>query len=118
MYAIYGIRGGPGGVIVITTKRGFDQYEQRRAPNILAYTPHGFYRERVFYSPQYDDPKTNKSLANLRTTVYWNPNMITDKDGKASVEFFNAAKGNYRVVVEGIDNDGKIGRQVYHYKVN
>jgi hypothetical protein len=117
MYGIYGLRSGPGGVIVVTTKRGYDQYVQRRAPGIISYTPKGFYRSRVFYSPQYDDPKTNKSVANLRTTVYWNPEVVTDKDGNASIEFYNAAKGSYRVVVEGIDNDGKIGRLVYRYAV-
>lgn len=32
--------------------------------------------------------------------------------------FFNAgSKGTYRVVIEGIDGDGNLGRQVYRYKV-
>ncbi|MCO5945870.1 hypothetical protein [Mucilaginibacter flavidus] len=57
-------------------------------------------------------------MADLRSTIYWNPNIITDKDGKASFEYFNAdGKGTYRVVVEGIDADGNLGRQVLRYKV-
>jgi hypothetical protein len=43
---------------------------------------------------------------------------VTHNEGKASFGFFNAdGKGTYRVVVEGIDSDGNLGRQVYRYKV-
>ncbi|MVN21215.1 TonB-dependent receptor plug domain-containing protein [Mucilaginibacter arboris] len=117
--SIYGGRGS-GGVLVINTKRGDDpSYSfQRYAPGIVTYNPKGFSRGKEFYSPKYDDPKTNKAVADLRTTIYWNPNLITDKDGKATFSFFNAdSKGTYRVVIEGIDDAGNLGRQVYHYKV-
>jgi uncharacterized protein YfaS (alpha-2-macroglobulin family) len=91
---------------------------ERYAPGVITYTPKGYYKAREFYSPQYDNPKTNQKMADLRSTIYWNPNIITDKDGKASFEYFNAdSKGTYRVVVEGIDADGNLGRQVYRYKV-
>ena len=54
----------------------------------------------------------------MRSTISWNPNIITDKDGKASFEYFNNdTKGTYRVVIEGIDDDGNLGRQVYKYEV-
>ena len=78
----------------------------------------GYYKAKAFYVPKYDHPKTNDQSSDLRTTVYWNPNVVTDKDGKASFEFYNNdTKGTYRVVVEGIDDDGKLGRTVYRYKV-
>jgi hypothetical protein len=115
---IYGTRMADGGII-ITTKRGKrtkDYY--RYAPGVVTYMPKGFYKAREFYSPQYDNPHTNQKMADLRSTIYWNPNIITDKDGKASFEYFNAdGKGTYRVVVEGIDADGNLGRQVFRYKV-
>lgn len=116
--AIYGSRGG-GGVLVITTKRGgSDTNYIRYAPGISTYAPKGFYASRIFYAPKYDDPKTNTKVADLRTTICWKPNLVTDKDGKTSFEFFNAdAKGTYCIVVEGIDNDGNLGRMVYRYKV-
>jgi hypothetical protein len=116
--AIYGSRGG-GGIIVITTKRGdggavYDRY----APGIVTYAPKGYYKSREFYSPQYDDPKTNTQMQDLRSTIYWKPQVITDKDGNASLSFFNAdGKGTYRVIIEGIDADGNLGRLVYKYKV-
>jgi hypothetical protein len=117
--SIYGSRGG-GGVLVINTKRGDDpSYSfQRYAPGIVTFNPKGLSRSKEFYAPKYDDPKTNKAVADLRTTIYWNPNLITDAAGKTSFSFFNAdSKGTYRVVIEGIDSDGNLGRQVYHYQV-
>ncbi|MEO6977603.1 MAG: hypothetical protein ABI113_04460, partial [Mucilaginibacter sp.] len=61
----------------------------------------------------------NQKMADLRSTIYWNPTVVTGPDGKASFEFFNAdGKGTYRVVVEGIDAEGNLGRQVYRYKVD
>ncbi len=116
--SIYGGRGG-GGVLVITTRRGGEDYAfQQYTPGIVTYSPRGYSRSKEFYAPKYDDPKTNKEVADLRTTIYWNPNLITGKDGKASFSFFNAdSKGTYRVVIEGINDAGNLGRQVYRYKV-
>jgi hypothetical protein len=118
--AIYGSRGG-GGVMIINTKRGGElnyNASQMYAPGIITYTPKGYYSARQFYSPAYDDPKTNTVLADLRTTIFWKPSIITDASGNASFEYFNAgSKGTYRVVVEGINEDGYLGRQVYRYKV-
>jgi hypothetical protein len=116
--AIYGGRGGAG-VLVINTKRGGEEGGSiRYAPGIVTYSPKGYYRSREFYAPMYDDPKTKANMADLRTTIVWRPNVVTDKEGNASVEFFNAdSKGTYRVVIEGINNEGNLGRQVYRYKV-
>jgi hypothetical protein len=115
--AIYGSRGG-GGVLVITTKRGGETVYNKYAPGIVTYAPKGYYRAREFYSPKYDDPKTNTQMQDLRSTIYWAPGLLTDKDGNTSLSFFNAdAKGMYRVIIEGIDAEGNLGRQVYRYKV-
>ncbi|MHB8206619.1 carboxypeptidase regulatory-like domain-containing protein [Mucilaginibacter sp.] len=120
-YSIYGSNAGPGGVIVITSKSGEDHTNEiyrQPIPGIVTYSPIGYYKIREFYSPQYDDPKTNQAIADQRSTIYWNPNIITDKSGNASFEYFNAgSKGTYRVIIEGIDIDGNLARQVYRYKV-
>ena len=84
------------------------------------YTPQGYSVARVFYLPRYFGPRqTQPDRTDTRTTIYWNPNVSTDKTGAATVEYFNAdGKGTYRVVVEGINKDGDIGRQVFKYTVN
>lgn len=116
--AIYGSRGG-GGVLIINTKRGELNRDYRSyAPGIISYNPKGFYKGREFYAPDYDDPATNGQIADLRTTIYWNPHVVSDSTGKAAVEFFNAdGTGNYKVIVEGINTSGRIGRKIYRYSV-
>ncbi len=116
--AIYGSRGS-GGMLVITTKRGEPNYSYKRySPGIITYNPIGYYRARQFYSPQYDDIKTNSQVLDLRTTIFWKPSIVTNNEGVAAVEFFNAdSEGTYRAVIEGIDGNGNIGRHIYRYTV-
>jgi hypothetical protein len=113
----YGSRAAPG-ILVITTRHGGNVSYNSKTPGMVTYMPVGYYASRQFYQPKYDAPETNIKMADLRSTIYWKPVVVTDKDGKASFSFYNAdAKGTYRVVIEGIDNDGNIGRQVLKYKV-
>lgn len=113
------------GVVVINTKKvekgakvTQEQLSQLFPPKYLVtLMPGGYNTARVFYSPKYD-PKINPTAVDYRSTIYWNPELITDKTGNANFEYFNAdGKGTYRVIIEGIDNDGHIGRYVYRYKV-
>ncbi|MBB2146576.1 TonB-dependent receptor plug domain-containing protein [Pedobacter sp. LMG 31464] len=116
--AIYG-SGGASGVIVITTKRGAgtESNYARYAPGIVTYAPKGYYQVRQFYSPKYDatpDPKPD-----LRSTVYWNPHVVSDATGKANLNYYNTDQtGTYRIVIEGIDVDGNLARKVITYQVN
>lgn len=117
--SIYGSNA-PAGALVITTKRAGDaNYVTSIIPaGLITYPFKGYFRAKTFYTPKYGHPKKDNEQPDLRTTVYWNPDVITDKDGKASLEYFNNdAKGVYRVVVEGIDDEGNLGRGVYRYKV-
>ncbi|MDR1809285.1 MAG: TonB-dependent receptor plug domain-containing protein [Prevotella sp.] len=106
--AIFGSQGG-NGAILITTKRGFDQ-SQIPAPsfNIKAVMPLGYQKPKAFYSPKYDTPEALADPeADLRTTVYWNPDVkITE--GNASFMFYSAdIDSDYSIVVEGITKTGK-----------
>ena len=86
--------------------------------NVLTFTPMGYARRREFYEPKYFTIRPNMDINDLRTTIYWNPKIVTDAAGKATFEFYNAdGKGTYRAVIEGIDGDGNLARYVYHYKV-
>ncbi|HVV56514.1 MAG TPA: carboxypeptidase regulatory-like domain-containing protein [Mucilaginibacter sp.] len=116
--AIYGVKGA-GGVIIITTTRGDDEIAKLKyRQTYTSYGPVLFYKARTFYSPVYDKPNMNTAFTDLRTTIYWNPEVHTDSNGHADFSFFNAdGKGIYRVVVEGLDENGHLGRQVYRYRV-
>jgi hypothetical protein len=118
--AIYGMRAGKG-VIVITAKQGHSDISKINIPSkgILPINPQGFYKAREFYTPKYTSITSLNGNPDMRATIYWNPDLVTDKDGNASFSYNNAdGPGTYRVIIEGIDADGNLGRQVYRYKVN
>jgi hypothetical protein len=114
--AIYGMAGG-GGVLVFTTKQG-KLRELKDIPSfgILPITARGYYKAKVFYSPKYDNLEANVKKKDLRSTIYWNPDLVTDDNGNAAIDYYNAdGPGTYRMVIEGIDEKGNIGRRVYRY---
>ncbi|GAA4313613.1 TonB-dependent receptor plug domain-containing protein [Mucilaginibacter gynuensis] len=103
--------------LIIITKRG-NHSRGRYNPDIANIAPRGFNEAKEFYSPKYDHPKTASELPDLRSTVYWNPNLKTSATGTVKFDFFTADdKGKYKVIVEGINGLGDIGRQVYHFNV-
>jgi hypothetical protein len=117
---------GTNGIVSITTKSGgfapaekkVDLQSLTGQSSVVTITPKGYNRARMFYSPRYDNNNSLPQNTDLRSTIYWNPNIVTDKNGSASLDYYNAdGKGTYLAVIEGIDNDGNIGRTVLRYQV-
>ena len=108
-----------GGLLVITTKRGDEPGNTKvNADGSVSYTFYGLQKVRKFYSPKYAVVAIANQQPDTRTTIYWNPDLSTDEKGNASFDFFNAGTpGIYRVVIEGMDDSGNIGRHVFHYTV-
>jgi hypothetical protein len=106
-----------GAAIMIYTNRGMGH--KWYTPSMANITPKGFNKAREFYSPKYDRPRGDADkLPDLRSTIYWNPYLKTDVAGKTSFSFYNGdGPGTYKVIVEGINADGELGRQVYRYTV-
>jgi hypothetical protein len=105
--------------LVITTKqrRGL-ALKDIPSIGVLPIAPVGFYKAREFYSPKYQYISAGSKQRDYRSTIYWQPELVTGKDGTAFINYYNAdGKGTYRVVIEGIDDKGNLGRQVYRYKV-
>jgi hypothetical protein len=67
-------------------------------------------RRPVF--PEYRNKNQVKSRTpDFRSTLYWNPQLKLDVNGRGVIEFFTSdLKGKYLLVVEGIDEDGKVSR--------
>lgn len=67
-----------------------------------------------FYSPDYSGmvPKQRKqggAEVDYRRTLYWNPNLKPDENGKYSVTLYNNARPTrVRVVLSGLDADGHV----------
>ncbi|RZK82098.1 MAG: hypothetical protein EOO92_02950 [Pedobacter sp.] len=92
-------------------RKGYD-------PSIVWHAPKGYDQTRIFYAPQYGNPLENNTVPDFRSTIYWNPAVLTKEEGQTKVSYYNADQvGSYRVIVEGIDSDGRLGRKVYRYKV-
>jgi hypothetical protein len=101
------------GAIVITTKKGFVRKEFP-VFNLKRITPLGIQKPIEFYSPKYETAdQRNETPSDLRTTIYWNPNVKLSPEGEATLDFYTAdAATSYSVVIEGITLDGQIIRSV------
>jgi hypothetical protein len=112
---LWGTRGGKG-VVAFTTKKGDfnpSQIDKTRF-NTKKIRPLGYIVPAEFYSPKYETEaqKTN-SVPDLRTTVFWKPNIHTDEDGRASFDFYTSDHPtSYSIVIEGITNTGAIIHKV------
>jgi len=106
--AIAGVRGA-GGVIVIQLKKGANLSSSAATPGLVVLRPLGYYRPAQFYSPVYEtSAQINNPNPDLRTTIYWNPSLIVDKEHPSKLSFYTADRpGSYTVTVEGITNTGE-----------
>ncbi|SDE35905.1 hypothetical protein SAMN04487894_1441, partial [Niabella drilacis] len=70
--------------VEITTRSGTGPF-LKKAPGVYLYKPVAPVLAKQFYSPRYTTPDEKTVVPDLRTTVYWNPEVITDHNGKARV---------------------------------
>jgi hypothetical protein len=64
---------------------------------------------KAFSSPDYSDPQIKKSrVPDFRNTLYWNPSMQTDKNGKARIEFWSSDfVTDYEINIQGMTENGQ-----------
>ncbi|MCY1529737.1 hypothetical protein D9M68_649010 [compost metagenome] len=104
--------------VEVTTKTGSGPF-LKKANNMYLLRPLTYGDTKVFYSPRYTSTtKTDKS-PDLRSTIFWQPNILSNDQGKAEVSFFSAdRKGSYTVWVEGTDLQGNFGVKTMNIKIN
>jgi hypothetical protein len=74
--------------------------------NFYRYQIRGYDRPSTFR-----EPKITSSFPDYRSTIYWNPSIETNEDGVANFSFHTSdLSGSYRIVLEGISENGKIFR--------
>lgn len=67
----------------------------------------GYSYVKEFYNPDYSRTALPGDRADFRRTLYWNPYVITDKDGRASVLFYNNGTcKELDISAEGMTKDG------------
>ncbi len=108
------IGGGGGGAIAIYTKRGGSNkggnINSKGMENVVL---GGYSVFKEFFNPDYEKP-TASFEADNRTTLYWNPYVLTNKKStRVRIEFYNNdISKKLQIVLEGMNQDGKLARVV------
>lgn len=109
--------GGGSGAIAVYTKRGGEGGSDPTLRGFDLYKKPGYALVKEFYSPDYSVKKEVHALPDKRLTLYWNPNLVVDSASHtARITFYNNDfSRRFRVVVEGMGEDGTVGRteQIY-----
>ncbi|MDU8958794.1 MAG: hypothetical protein E7G31_21470, partial [Bacteroides sp.] len=67
---------------------------------------YGYAPSVEFYSPDYNSKLPDKP--DHRRTLYWNPNIKTDENGNASIQFYNNSTCKKMIIsAGGITKDGQ-----------
>ncbi len=105
--AAYGARAATG-VIVINTKTSINKYIDPKSGLKKIYVK-GYHNPPEFPMPDYSKKEIkNNHIDDVRTTIYWNANIVTDSAGRAVVNFYTADNAaTYTVTVKGITVNGE-----------
>ena len=96
------------GIASFETYQGkFDGFEL--APGIIAVDYEGLQLQREFYSPVYENRSDReKRIPDTRTTLYWAPDVLTDKTGMGSLQFYTSdQQGKFLVLLQGFNARGE-----------
>jgi len=103
--------------VYVTTRAGIGPYLQK-IPGAMVYRPMAVNTYKQFYRPRYL-VKSDAVKFDLRTTIHWEPNIVTDKDGNALLSFYAAGKpATYTIKIEGTDMNGQVGANAGKIVVN
>ena len=68
----------------------------------------GYSKPAEFYSPDYSRMDLKEPPKDYRRTLYWNPDVRTDSQGRAHIEFYNNSTARHLVIsAEGLTPDGQ-----------
>jgi hypothetical protein len=106
------------GIVSFTTYQG-DIAGLEIGPENIVLNYEGLQQYREFYAPRYETQKQLESrMPDKRYLLYWNPNVTTDHNGSADLQFFTSdVRGRFAVVVQGISKDGQAGSAQYFFTV-
>lgn len=110
------------GVVIITTKSGAINHKtdvRFKSYNIVTVNSKGFGANKEFYVPKtIPSNSSTKTKTDFSTTLYWNPSFKSDTNGKGVITVQSTAQKKYKFIIEGFDENGNIGRKIYHYQAS
>ncbi len=99
-----------GGMLAIFTKDHEDYQKKGGSRLYPSLTVEGYTPIKEFYNPDYEQATADQSKPDTRSTLYWNPSIITDaQNRKFDISFFkndNAKK--LKLVITGFNENGKM----------
>lgn len=99
---------GMGGIISVTTKTASGTKRQTNGNIVKMVYPLGCQQPVEFYSPQYTT-HNHSARKDLRKTLFWKPDIITNESGEAAFNFYSAdVPTSYTILIEGVCNDGRL----------
>jgi hypothetical protein len=100
---------GANGAIAIYTRKGND-VKSVPGKGLASNKVYGYTPIKEFYSPNYASFSIRNEQRDIRTTLYWNPSLITTpQKNQLVVSFYNNdISGAFRVIIEGMTRDGKL----------
>jgi len=102
--------------VFVYLKSGPDQF--KTPIEFDRFTLSGFASPSTFYMRDYSKENPDNELPDRRTTIYWQPNVITGAAG-ATLTFYSAdLPAKYRIVVQGLTDEGQpvYGEQIIEVK--
>jgi hypothetical protein len=97
------------GIVNIITKAG--DFSKVSLPDYAVRLPYRVLDPvNSFVSPDYSSAELKKRrIPDFRNTLYWNPSVKPDKEGKARIEFWTSDfVSDFEVNIQGVAPDGKI----------
>lgn len=103
-----GIKDNYSGAVAVYTKKGKDFSSSVKGLDNLSVT--GYTTVKEFYQPDYSDKERLYDKVDMRRTLVWKPNIITDGTvQKITIAFYNNDMSRkFFINLEGINDQGKI----------
>ncbi|HAS39405.1 MAG TPA: hypothetical protein DCS93_02960 [Microscillaceae bacterium] len=110
--------------VKVTTKNTIEDYPNNQWVQSVDYVyliGMQYSKVRIYRPKEYKASEQNpETRTDFRNTIYWNPALVTDKNGKATFIFWNNdALTTFRIIAEGVGANGNLGRaeQTYFTKL-
>ena len=77
-----------------------------------------YYGNREFYKPNYDQDTEDVIIPDFRNTLLWEPEVITDEKGEATLSFFcSDINTDFVGRIEGVGGEGLLGMGYFKFNV-
>ena len=116
--AAFGVRGA-GGVIAFYTKNGAGAFQNNKPTGVIkTRLQNSYHQPRVFYAPKYAVQKPEHIKPDSRIVLHWEPMIILDENGQATIEFWNSDEATEVLLdLQGITQGGKPMATTITYKM-